>query len=312
MVLIMKLLSLILVFVFGLTAHLEAADQRRSSVGDARAVTPVVTAQVVRDPIVTGQVVHVPMANRASMQAAWEKDLYPYQLADVRRALAIVSDADFPGFATLVSAQLITEEQFKAFLRPENDRVRALDDNERNMLAGYNAEILVSFANIPKNRRVLLAFSVNKLCGGMDPDDKAESAKVLSGMISSATDEHLVLVEVMLEQVPAEMSGFEKKTLLKNLSQISADSFFAFCQIINKVLSVFYTPEHKKALYIRLSGIIDNKNTIDFREVANIPLEVFQAVDAHLKDSNRMIEFIVNLINKKPEEREAFIAANMG
>jgi hypothetical protein len=239
--------------------------------------------------IAVGTVVNAQL-DRAAVEAKWEADLYPYQLADVRRALVEVSDADFPEFEALVNAHLMPTA---------ND----------NVIAGYNAEIVVSFAKLARDRRVLLAIFMQKLCKDMDEDDKAESAKILSGMISGLTE--LPIVEVMVENIPVEMSGFEKKKLLKSLSKISPDSFFAFCQMINRVSPLFYTPDHKKALYLRLVSIVDDNNKVDFREVANIPLEVLQAVEAHLRDSNRMINFIVDLINKNPHEREAFIAANM-
>lgn len=283
----MQLLRLSFILAFGCWLQLVAA---------ANYSKHAVVGTVVNDSNVpTGNVVDAQHVDRAAVQAAWEKDLYPYQLADIRRAASEISDVDFPEFAALVSTQLMP--------------VTSADANTRNMLAGYNAEIIVSFAKLAKDHRKLLASFMEKLCKDMDEDDKVESAKILSGMVGGFIE--LPMVKVMVENIPAAMTGFEKKTLLKSLSKISLDSFFAFCQMINRVVPVFYTPEHKKALYLRLASIVDDKNKVDIREVANISLDVFQAVNAHLKDSNRMINFIIDLIGKEPNKREAFIAANM-
>jgi hypothetical protein len=242
------------------------------------------------------------LVDRAAVEALWVKGLYQYQLENIKKALPGVDDADFPEFAELVGRHLIP--------------ITSQDPNQINMLAGYNAEIIISFAKLAKDHRNLLASFMEKLCKDMDEDDKAESAKILSGMVSGFID--LSVAEAMLEKIPVGMSGFEKKTLLKSLSKMSPDSFFAFCQIINRVTPVFYTPEHTKDLYLRLASIAEKRqagssetNASAFREVASIPLDVFKAVDTHLGDSNRMINFIVDLIGKEPNQRQEFIAANI-
>ena len=214
-----------------------------------------------------------------------------------------MTDADFPEFAELVNSQLIP-----------------ITANHPNELAGYNADIIVNFAKLAKEHRNLLASFMEKLCKDMDEKDKAESAKILSGMVSGFIDLiDLPVVQVLVEDIPTAMTGFEKKTLLKSLSKISPDSFFAFCQIIKRVTPIFHTPEHTKVLYLRLASIVEQRqagssetNASAFREVANIPLDVFKAVDNHLNDDNRMINFIVDLIGKEPNQREAFISENMG
>lgn len=250
-------------------------------------------AEAATNPV-SQAVIAVPTVNRATVQALWEKDLYPYQLEGVRRGLEDISDADFPEFAKLVSGQLIPISQH----------------DDANSIAGYNAEIIAHFAATPKNFRPMLEYAAAFLCANVDPDDKPEVIKNLSMVVQKLSVTDFKIFVQIVKTLSAVMNGFQKKQLVSNLSKLSVESINAFLNVVQVVSPVFFTDEHKSMLYNRLASMIDEKNKADFMAVAAIHADIFKAVEAHLRDGNRMINFIVDLINKNPQERQAFIAAN--
>lgn len=287
----MKLLSLILLLAFGLTTYIEAAD--RSSTPRARSKSP----SGRNSPAVAASSVAASMMDRAAIEAAWEKDLYPYQVADVRRACASVPDADFFEFAALAN-KLLTP-------------ITSNDANDRNSTAGFNARIIVHFASASKEFwRALTERAEHEFVGATEDEKPEIIEKIIKVGLSNPSNFDIFTTHT--KHFTGSMSVFDKTELANHLNKLSHDCMRAFLEVVKVVSPVFFTPEYKIALCKRLSSIVDERNKADFMAVAAIPLEVFQAVEAHLRDGNRMINFIVDLINKNPQERQAFIAANMG
>lgn len=232
-------------------------------------------------------VAHVAQS-KEQIVAGWEQDLYPYQTTDLKQALAKISDTEFNKFAELVQPVLTI--------------ITAPDQNQRNMDAGYNAGIIIAFANTNPIHLEALAAVVKDFCEDMDSDDKPDVVEQLSAIVSTNNSAPVVQVAKVLT---AGMTGYQKKQLLKNLANKPAECWTAAERLIAKLSSLFITAQDTLNLRLRLTSIVEVQNIPDFEMVTAIQFENLEKIAINLNhEANRMLEFVADYITMglTPEE----------